>query len=71
MRTVGDLVAELSRFPPDALCYAYEGEVRGVVVVTAEVVTHPNGGQGRDELGHVPCGESDDEENTPAVREGA
>lgn len=32
MRTVKSLIEELSRFPDDALCHAYEGEVIGVVV---------------------------------------
>jgi len=32
MRTVKSLIEELGRFPDDALCPAYEGEVIGVVV---------------------------------------
>ncbi len=32
MRTVKWLRAELAKFPDDAECYAYEGEVTGVVV---------------------------------------
>jgi hypothetical protein len=32
MRTVKSLVEELSRFPNEALCHAYEGEVTGIVV---------------------------------------
>jgi hypothetical protein len=47
MRTVQSLRDELAKFPADALCYAYEGEVTGVVVVRAE----PK----RQELGCVVC----------------
>jgi hypothetical protein len=32
MRTVKSLIEELSRFPDDALCHAYEGEVIGIVI---------------------------------------
>jgi len=32
MRTVRSLIEELSRFPDEASCYAYEGEIRGIVV---------------------------------------
>lgn len=32
MRTVGWLREELAKFPEDALCYAYEGEVIGIVI---------------------------------------
>lgn len=32
MRTVKSLIEELTRFPEDALCHAYEGEVIGIVV---------------------------------------
>jgi hypothetical protein len=47
MRTVQSLRDELATFPPDALCYAYEGEVTGVVVIAA--------GTPRKELGCVIC----------------
>ena len=32
MRTVKSLIEELARFPDEALCHAYEGEVIGIVV---------------------------------------
>ena len=32
MRTVKQLKDELDKFPDDAICYAYEGEVCGVVI---------------------------------------
>ena len=32
MRTVKSLIEELSRFPENALCHAYEGEVIGIVI---------------------------------------
>ena len=33
MKTVKELIAELKKFPEDALTYAYEGEVVGIVVI--------------------------------------
>ena len=33
MITVKKLIKELQKFPQDAMCYAYEGEVRGVGVI--------------------------------------
>jgi len=33
MKTVAQVIAELQKFPPDAWCYAYEGEMHGIVVV--------------------------------------
>ena len=32
MITVKELKEELDKFPDDALCYAYEGEVTGLVI---------------------------------------
>jgi hypothetical protein len=52
VKAVSKLIEELGKFPPDALAYAYEGEVIAVVVVDAN---------GR-ELGWIPATErrSDD-----------
>lgn len=36
MRTVKSLIEELSRFPEEALCHAYEGEIIGIVVRLGE-----------------------------------
>ena len=33
MRTVKWVREELAKFPDDALCYAYEGEVTGIVII--------------------------------------
>lgn len=33
MKTVKQLKIELDKFPDDALCYAYEGEVRGIIIL--------------------------------------
>ncbi len=33
MKTVAQMREELAKFPDDAYCYAYEGEVTGLVVV--------------------------------------
>ncbi len=32
LRTVKSLIEELTRFPDEALCHAYEGEVIGIVI---------------------------------------
>lgn len=32
MRTVRSLREELAKFPDDAVCYAYEGEVCGIII---------------------------------------
>lgn len=32
MRTVRSLIDELARFPDEALCYAYEGEIIGIII---------------------------------------
>ena len=58
MQTVASLIRELQKFPPLAICHAYEGEVTGVVVSTPD---HRTGN-----LGYVPCSEDKDEEG-PAV----
>lgn len=50
MRTVKSLIEELQKFPPDAVCFAYEGEVTGVVIEYA------GGGIGKQ--GVIYCGES-------------
>lgn len=36
MRTVAWLKAELAKFPDDAVCFAYEGEVTGLVIEFSE-----------------------------------
>ena len=33
MRTVSNLIEELQKCPPDAWCYAYQGEVSGIIVL--------------------------------------
>lgn len=48
MRKVKDLIAELKKFPEDADCYAYEGEVTGVIIVQGE------------DCGVIHCTEDDD-----------
>jgi len=34
--TVKELIEELKKFPEDALVYAYEGEIVGVVITSAD-----------------------------------
>lgn len=50
MRTVAWLRQELARFPDEALCFAYEGEVTGIVIGV------DSSGQGV-----IHCSEYDDE----------
>jgi hypothetical protein len=47
MRSVKSLIAELQKFPPDAVCWVYEGEACGVVVVPSR--------ESRDSIGYVSC----------------
>ena len=49
MITVAEMIQALQKFPPNALCYAYEGEITGVVVVNGD----------GDELGYVSAPEGD------------
>lgn len=67
MKTVASLIRELGKFPPDALCYAYEGEVRGIVVVGPEVKQNANGGRGRPQLGYVPATEDEADDGDAEV----
>jgi len=65
-KRVSDLIAELSKFPMDAQCYAYEGEVTGVVVVSADYqvqasVTYRT-------LGVIHCAESREPEDEPQTQ---
>lgn len=48
MRTVKSLIEELVRFPEEALCHAYEGEIIGIVVrhCGREGVIHCGEGEG-------------------------
>ncbi len=53
MRTVAWLREELAKFPDDALCFAYKGEVIGVVVQAAPLDVSAR-------QGVIYCSESDD-----------
>lgn len=57
MKRVSDMIAELQKFPADALCYAYEGEIIGVVVVTSD----------GDELGYILAGDYEPARDTDAM----
>ena len=48
MKTVEQLIKELSKFPPDAKCFAYEGEQIGIVI------NH------NDKQGFIYCSEDDE-----------
>lgn len=52
---IRQLIAQLEKFPQDSYCFAYEGEVHGVIVVAAD---------GKRQLGYVPAkeGVQDDDE---------
>ena len=49
MRAVKSLIEELKKFPEDAMCYAYEGEICGIVVI------RPN--EFHSEMGTIHCSE--------------
>jgi len=36
MRTIKSMIEALQKFPYDAMCYAYEGEVTGIVIVVRD-----------------------------------
>ena len=63
MRTVAFLKAELAKFPDDAVCYAYEGEVTGIVIEHA--------GQRLTNQGVIHCSEGDDEGKQTELLESA
>lgn len=46
--TVKSMIEQLSKYPEDALCYAYEGEIIGVVIADKE---------DKKELGYIIAGE--------------
>ena len=37
MRKITSLIEELKKFPEDSLTYGYEGEISGVVIVSAKL----------------------------------
>ena len=53
MRTVKWLREELAKFPDDAVCFAYEGEVTGIVI--------EKHGHRLEAQGVIHCSESNDE----------
>ena len=57
MRTVAWLKAELNKFPDDAVCFAYDGEVRGIVI---EPPLDSNGDRDISRQGCIYCSEDDD-----------
>ncbi len=61
MRTVKSLIEELQKFPPGATCFAYEGEVSGLIVnygnqylINGAIVPY--------QIGTIHCGEGDRDE---------
>jgi hypothetical protein len=57
MRTIKWLINELSKFPDEALCHAYEGEVTGIVIT----------GPAPYEQGIIYCSEGNDEDKKTEV----
>ena len=51
MRTVASMIEELQKFPPDCVCFAYEGEVQGLTIERA--------GERLRNQGVIHCSESD------------
>lgn len=60
MRTVASLIRELQKFPPDAMCHAYEGERCGLTVMSATAEA---------QIGFVDASESGDDESDKAADE--
>ena len=59
MRTIKSLIEELNKFPPNSRCYAYEGEITGVVILA----------KNSKELGYISCRPRDAlEDETPAKK---
>jgi hypothetical protein len=58
MRTVKSLIVELQKFPDDAVCYAYEGEVTGIIIERQ--------GHRLEKQGFISCSETDELELAPA-----
>lgn len=61
MQTVESLIRELQKFPSNAICHAYEGEVTGVIVSTRD--------NRLGDLGYVPCSEADEQEGPAVINE--
>jgi len=57
MKTVKEIIEELSKFPPDATVTVYEGEVTGIVISNKD-----------HELGFIDCLDIDDD-NSPKTFE--
>ena len=54
MRSVAWLKKELEKFPDDAMCFAYEGEVTGIIIEPSD--------ERMRRQGVIYCSERDDEE---------
>lgn len=54
MKTVKQMKEELDKFPDDAQCYAYEGEVIGLVVIKPDASLFQK-------YGVIYCSEGDDD----------
>ena len=61
MRTVAWIKKELEKFPDDAVCYAYEGEVVGLIVERS--------GEESDSQGVIYCSERNDYHDTKLLDE--
>lgn len=59
MISVKKMKEELNKFPEDAMCYAYEGEITGVVVVDKD----------REEVGYIHASEGFCHEKVTIVHE--
>ena len=60
MRTVAWLKAELAKFPDDAVCFAYEGEVTGIVIERSERRSMADGPDRCRAQGTIFCSESNE-----------
>lgn len=64
MRTVAWLKEELEKFPDDALCFAYEGEVIGLII---EPARDAEGESSNVRQGCIYCSEDDDYDQAHAT----
>lgn len=63
MIKIRDLIVCLQQLPPDAFCYAYEGEICGIVICDTS-----NEGTGiKKELGYINAGELADIEEVKFI----
>jgi len=59
MKTVKDMIKELKKFPPEAKCFAYEGECVGLSIFS--------GSNSNSKWGFIFCGEKGKDAETETI----